>query len=135
MIGRPDTVVNMLSDRMADFVRIIRKEAGCGLDIRCRNGPEMALANSPAGIGAGADQLHVTVNGVGERTGMSTPAGTAVAVSRPPFMPSWRLRLETLCCPSRHVAMHAGLKTPERAPEPRQRQESQPEPGPSAAAR
>ena len=115
-ISLPDTVGNMLPDQMADFVRMIRKEVGCGLDVHCHNDLGLALANSLAGIGAGADQLHVTINGIGERTGIPALAEAAVVVSRQPFMPSRRLRLETLCDLSRHVSMYTGLGTPESMP-------------------
>lgn len=115
-ISLPDTTGAMLPGQMADFVRMIRREVGCGLDVHCHNDLGLALANSLAGIGAGADQMHVTVNGLGERTGIPTLAEAAVVVSRPPFMPSRRLRLETLCDLSRHIGMYTGLETPESMP-------------------
>ena len=112
----PDTTGAMLPDPMADFVRMIRNKAGCGLDIHCHNDPGLALANSPAGIGAGADQMHVTVKGIGESTGIPALAEAAVVVGRQPLMPSRRLRLETLSDLSKYVAMCAGLETPEGMP-------------------
>lgn len=115
-ISLPDTTGAMLPDQMADFVRMIRREVGCGLDVHCHDDLGLALANSLAGVRAGADQMHVTVNGVGERTGIPALAEAAVVVSRPPFMPSRRLRLETLCDLSRHISMYTGLETPESMP-------------------
>ena len=115
-ISLPDTTGAMLPEQMADFVRMIRREVGCGLDVHCHNDMGLALANSLAGIGAGADQLHVTINGIGERTGIPSLAEAAVVVSRPPFMPSRRLRLDTLCDMSRHLELYTGMMTPESMP-------------------
>jgi len=42
----------------------------CELDVHCHNDFGLALANAMAGIRAGANCIHVTVNGLGERTGV-----------------------------------------------------------------
>lgn len=114
-ISLPDTVGNLLPGQMADFVRMIRKEVKCGLDVHTHNDMGLALANSLAGIGAGADQMHVTIDGVGERTGIPALAEAAVVVSEK-MRPSKRLRLHNLADLSRHLALYTGLPTPESQP-------------------
>ncbi|MEK6916791.1 MAG: homocitrate synthase [Nanoarchaeota archaeon] len=42
----------------------------CELDVHCHNDFGLALANAMAGIRGGANCIHVTVNGLGERTGV-----------------------------------------------------------------
>ena len=42
----------------------------CKIDLHCHDDYGLALANAMAGIRAGADCIHTTVNGMGERTGI-----------------------------------------------------------------
>jgi isopropylmalate/homocitrate/citramalate synthase len=51
----------------------------CKIDIHCHDDYGLALANAMAGIRAGADCIHTTVNGLGERTGIPDLAETVVA--------------------------------------------------------
>ena len=39
------------------------------ISMHCHNDYGLAVANSLAGVLAGADQVHVTINGIGERSG------------------------------------------------------------------
>jgi len=51
----------------------------CKIDLHCHNDYGLALANVMAGIRAGADCVHTTVNGLGERTGIPDLAETVLA--------------------------------------------------------
>jgi homocitrate synthase len=51
----------------------------CKIDLHCHDDYGLALANAMAGIRAGADCIHTTVNGMGERTGIPDLAETVVA--------------------------------------------------------
>ena len=51
----------------------------CKIDLHCHDDYGLALANVMAGIRAGADCIHTTVNGLGERTGIPDLAETVVA--------------------------------------------------------
>lgn len=51
----------------------------CKIDLHCHDDYGLALANAMAGIRAGADCIHTTVNGLGERTGIPDLAETIVA--------------------------------------------------------
>jgi 2-isopropylmalate synthase len=73
IINLPDTVGYALPEDYGNLFRHIRAEAR-GADqvefsAHCHNDLGMAVANSIAAIQAGASQVEVTINGVGERTG------------------------------------------------------------------
>lgn len=69
-INIPDTVGVMDPFRMYELVTNIRQVTGDKVvSVHCHNDFGMATANSIAGIRAGARQVHVTVNGIGERAG------------------------------------------------------------------
>jgi len=51
----------------------------CKMDLHCHNDYGLALANAMAGIRAGADCIHTTVNGLGERAGIPDLAETVVS--------------------------------------------------------
>lgn len=56
----------------------------CAIDVQCHahNDFGLAFANTLAGLHAGARYFHVTVNGVGERAGMTDLAQAAVTLQR-----------------------------------------------------
>jgi 2-isopropylmalate synthase len=51
----------------------------CKIDLHCHNDYGLALANAMAGIRAGADCIHTTVNGMGERSGIPDLGETIIA--------------------------------------------------------
>ena len=68
-INIPDTVGIMTPANMADLVKELRSTIKIPMSVHCHNDFGMAVANTLAGLEAGADQAHVTVNGLGERAG------------------------------------------------------------------
>jgi 2-isopropylmalate synthase len=50
------------------------------LDVHCHNDVGLALSNALAGCDGGADQIHTTIDGLGERTGIPSLAETAVSL-------------------------------------------------------
>ncbi len=79
-ISFADTIGIMQPHLMAERVRALRARLlPCKIDLHCHNDYGLALANAMAGIRAGADCIHVTVNGLGERTGIPDLAETIVA--------------------------------------------------------
>lgn len=66
-----DTVGVMWPSRMAGLVRFVKSSVKGSylLSVHCHDDFGMAVANSIAAIEAGADQVHATINGVGERAG------------------------------------------------------------------
>ncbi|MUN29228.1 isopropylmalate synthase [Sulfuracidifex metallicus DSM 6482 = JCM 9184] len=69
-INIPDTVGTMQPFKFYDLIRKIVGVAGDKIiSVHCHNDFGLATANSLAGLFAGARQVHVTVNGIGERAG------------------------------------------------------------------
>lgn len=79
-ISVADTVGIMTPSRMYDFISRLRKEVHATINIHCHNDLGMAVANSIAAYEAGARLIDVCVNGLGERTGISSLAETCVAL-------------------------------------------------------
>ena len=68
-INVPDTVGVMIPKRMNLLISELKKEFNVPISVHCHNDFGMAVANSLAAVEAGASQIHVTVNGLGERAG------------------------------------------------------------------
>src|SRR3972149_3451195 len=51
----------------------------CKIDLHCHNDYGLALANAMAGIRGGANCIHTTINGMGERTGIPDLIETIMA--------------------------------------------------------
>jgi 2-isopropylmalate synthase len=65
----PDTVGIATPLRISEYVKAARSVSDVMISMHCHNDYGLAVANSLAGILAGADQAHVTINGIGERSG------------------------------------------------------------------
>ena len=65
---------------MYNFVKRVRSEIKTPLDAHVHNDIGFALANAFAACDAGVDQIHTTIDGIGERTGIPSLAETAVAL-------------------------------------------------------
>ncbi len=65
----PDTVGIATPQRMAEYTEAARSVSGMTISMHCHNDYGLAVANSLAGVMAGADQVHATINGIGERSG------------------------------------------------------------------
>ena len=66
-----DTVGVMWPSKMYQLVKFVKEtvKGNYILSVHCHNDFGMATANSIAAVEAGADQVHVTINGLGERAG------------------------------------------------------------------
>ncbi|HUR69760.1 MAG TPA: homocitrate synthase [Candidatus Thermoplasmatota archaeon] len=80
-IGVADTTGYMTPTNMFRFVAQLREALPrrTAVGVHCHNDLGMAVANSYAAVEAGAEVVDVTVNGLGERTGIAPLAETAVA--------------------------------------------------------
>jgi 2-isopropylmalate synthase len=72
-INLPDTVGYCLPSEYAEFILEVRRlcpELGSAtLSVHCHNDLGLAVANTLAGLQAGATQAECTINGIGERAG------------------------------------------------------------------
>jgi len=69
-VNLPDTVGCMLPSDYAKFVATVRRRLPrVTVSVHCHNDLGLAVANTLAGVQAGAGQVECTVNGIGERAG------------------------------------------------------------------
>lgn len=68
-IDVPDTVGVISPVGMANLISDLKKDIGVPIAVHCHNDLGIAVANSLAAVEAGAEQIHVCVNGLGERSG------------------------------------------------------------------
>jgi 2-isopropylmalate synthase len=68
-IDIPDTVGVMTPPAMKEFVAEIRKTTKVPLAVHCHDDFGLSVANTLAGVRGGAEEVHVTMNGLGERAG------------------------------------------------------------------
>ena len=73
VINVPDTVGYATPKEMAALISYLREHVegieGVDISVHCHNDLGLAVANSLAGVAAGASQVECTVNGIGERAG------------------------------------------------------------------
>jgi 2-isopropylmalate synthase len=114
-ISITDTVGIMTPAAMYGIVKEVRKAVSCGIDMHCHNDLGLALANSLAGIEAGADCIHASVNGAGERAGIAKIAEVAMALQ---VLYSQRkdIDMEKLVALSESFSALSGLATDPFAP-------------------
>jgi 2-isopropylmalate synthase len=79
-ISFADTLGIMQPHTMFERVGVLRERLlPCKIDLHCHNVYGLALANAMAGVRGGADCIHTTVNGLGERSGIPDLAETVIA--------------------------------------------------------
>lgn len=80
-ISLPDTVGILRPVGMYNFVKKVREVIDTPLDAHVHNDIGFALANAFAACDAGVDQIHTTIDGIGERTGIPSLAEVSVAMT------------------------------------------------------
>ncbi|MDH3617684.1 MAG: 2-isopropylmalate synthase [Nitrosopumilus sp.] len=80
-ISLPDTVGIMRPVGMYNFVKKVREVVDTPLDAHVHNDIGFAVANAFAACDAGVDQIHTTIDGIGERTGIPSLAEVSVALT------------------------------------------------------
>ena len=108
-ISLPDSVGVLRPIGMYNFVKRVRSEVNVPLDAHVHNDIGFALANAFAACDAGADQIHTTIDGIGERTGIPSLAETAVALAYLYKSPN-DFRLDMLVDLSRLIEQYTTIK-------------------------
>jgi isopropylmalate/homocitrate/citramalate synthase len=117
-ISIPDTVGVMRPRGMFNLVKMVYEAidtSRTSLDVHCHNDIGLALANGLAGCEAGANQIHTTIDGFGERTGIPSLAEVAVALTLI-YQSTNRLKLYMLRDLSKTVSQYTNLGIPESKP-------------------
>jgi 2-isopropylmalate synthase len=113
-INLPDTVGYALPEQYAWFLSEVRRLCpelrAATLSVHCHNDLGLAVANSLAGVAAGADQVECTVNGIGERAGNASLEEIVVAlkVRRDHFEVDTGVRTSEIAASSRLVSARTG---------------------------
>jgi D-citramalate synthase len=82
----PDTLGVLTPEESFSFVKEIKdKYPSLHFDFHTHNDYDLGVANVMAGLKAGADGLHLTINGMGERAGNAPMASTIAVIND--FMP------------------------------------------------
>lgn len=68
-INVPDTVGVATPEAMRKLTRELKEVIDVPISVHCHDDFGLAVSNTLAAIGAGAEQAHVTINGLGERAG------------------------------------------------------------------
>ena len=108
IINVPDTVGIATPTSMHHLVRFIDGNIACPIDIHCHNDFGMAVANTVTSAEAGASQVQVTVNGIGERAGNADLAQTVMSLASI-FGMDTGIVTERLVETSRMVSRYSGI--------------------------
>lgn len=80
IINVPDTVGVCVPSAMIKLIGEIASHVKIPIDVHCHNDFGLAVANSLAAVEAGASQVQVTINGLGERAGNADLAETVMGL-------------------------------------------------------
>jgi 2-isopropylmalate synthase len=108
-ISIPDTVGIMRPNGMYNLIKTVHDQIKTPLDVHCHNDIGLALSNALAGCDGGADQIHTTIDGIGERTGIPALAETAIALSYL-YKSTNNFRLDMLMDLSRLIEQYTSIK-------------------------
>lgn len=114
-VNVPDTVGVLTPQQTRRLVGEIAEAVKVPISIHCHNDFGMAVANSLAAVEAGATQVHVTVNGLGERSGNAALEEVAMALYSL-YRRRLRLRTRLLYETSRLVSRLTGVPVPPNKP-------------------
>ena len=117
VINIPDTVGFLLPHEYAARLRELRERVDFGevrLSAHCHDDLGLAAANTLAAIEAGADQVEVTINGIGERAGNASLEEIAVALHlrKEAYGAETRLDLTQIMRTSQLVSRLTGMVVP-----------------------
>lgn len=79
-IDIPDTVGFAVPSAIKIIVSTVKKNIGIPIAIHCHDDMGLAVANSLTAVESGAEIIHVTVNGIGERAGNASLEEVVVAL-------------------------------------------------------
>ena len=113
----PDTLGVLTPSESFDYVNQVKERyPHMHIDFHAHNDYDLGVANVLEAVKAGADGLHLTVNGMGERAG-NAPLASAVAVIND-FLPEVEIAVkeDSLYKVSKLVETFSGFRIPENKP-------------------
>jgi 2-isopropylmalate synthase len=115
IINIPDTVGIMSPSRMYQLVSEVSKNIKIPIDVHCHNDFGIAVANSLMAVEAGASQIQVTVNGIGERAGNANLAEVVMCLQSI-YGAKTNIKTEYLLETSKMVEKYTGIHLPPNTP-------------------
>ena len=111
VINVPDTVGVIVPSEMYKLIKEISSVVQIPIDVHCHDDFGLATANSLAACEAGASQVQVTVNGLGERAGNADIAQVVMSL-RSMYEAKTSIKTELLFEVSKLVEEYTGVKMP-----------------------
>ena len=114
-VNLPDTVGYAMPDEFAELISFVRDHTPnihrAVLSVHCHNDLGLAVANTLAGLRAGARQAEVTINGIGERAGNTSLEEVVMGIyTRKEHLGlTTRIKTEEIHSASRLVSMVTGI--------------------------
>jgi len=114
-ISIADTVGAMTPIKMYNFVKKLKIDLKVDLNVHCHNDLGLATANSLAAYEAGAKMIDVTVNGIGERVGITSLSEICLALNCF-YRVKNNWKLDKLTQISQKVSEFSGMNIPPNTP-------------------
>jgi len=114
-ISIADTVGAMTPNNMYKLIKKIKQDLNVKLNIHCHNDLGLATANSLAAYEAGASLIDVTVNGIGERVGITSLSEICIALNCI-YKINNNWKLDKLAKISEIVSKYSGINIPPNMP-------------------
>lgn len=115
IINVPDTVGVATPFKFYELIKELREHLKVPIDVHCHNDFGLAVANTYAGVMAGANEVQVTVNGIGERAGNASLAEVVMVLHSLEGIKT-NIRTEYLVETSKLVERFSGIKIPPNTP-------------------
>jgi 2-isopropylmalate synthase len=115
IINVPDTVGVYTPTAMKKLITRIVAGVDCPVDVHCHNDFGLAVANTTTAVEAGASQVQVTVNGLGERAGNADISQT-VMILESIYGVKTGIATEHLFETSRLISRYSGITVPPTQP-------------------
>ncbi len=110
-VNIPDTVGYSTPEHMSILTKDTVESTKLPVSVHCHNDFGLAVANSLAGIHAGASCAHVTINGIGERAGNASLEEFSMALKCLPFEQKYETNIvsELIYDTSRFISKTVGI--------------------------
>jgi 2-isopropylmalate synthase len=105
----------MVPSAMYRQIKDIAAEIAIPIDVHCHNDFGLAVANSLMAVEAGASQVQVTINGIGERAGNADLSQTVMGLTAI-YGAKTSIRTEYLVETSKMVENYTGVRLPPNTP-------------------
>ncbi len=115
IVNVPDTVGIATPFKFYEMIKELKEHLKVPVDVHCHNDFGLAVANTYAAVLAGADEVQVTVNGIGERAGNASLAEVVMILHALEGIKT-NIKTEYLVETSRLVERLTGVKMPPNTP-------------------